>query len=59
MSLVGSLMMQLPDRAASGAGAGGGGGAAARAAARRERLLAKFVENEFEKTDRLMELLFR
>ena len=29
------------------------------APARRERLLAKFVEAEFEKTDRLMELFFR
>lgn len=33
-------------------------GGSGRAAARRERLLAKFVEAEFEKTDRLMELFF-
>ncbi|GLC46520.1 hypothetical protein PLESTM_001885000 [Pleodorina starrii] len=45
VSLVSSLVTQLP-----GVGRG---------ASRRERLLAKFVENEFEKTDRLMELLFR
>ncbi|EFJ40460.1 hypothetical protein VOLCADRAFT_69464, partial [Volvox carteri f. nagariensis] len=45
ISLVANLVTQLP---AVGRGAG-----------RRERLLAKFVENEFEKTDRLMELLFR
>ncbi|KAG2427002.1 hypothetical protein HXX76_012786 [Chlamydomonas incerta] len=45
VSLVASLMAQLP--------------ATGRGAARRERLLAKFVEAEFEKTDRLMELLFR
>ncbi|GIL93422.1 hypothetical protein Vretimale_6066 [Volvox reticuliferus] len=45
VSLVSNLVTQLP--------------AAGRGASRRERLLAKFVENEFEKTDRLMELLFR
>ncbi|KXZ43101.1 hypothetical protein GPECTOR_102g54 [Gonium pectorale] len=45
VSLLASLLLQLP--------------AAGRGASRRERLLAKFVESEFEKTDRLMELLFR
>ncbi|GLI67804.1 hypothetical protein VaNZ11_012092 [Volvox africanus] len=45
VSLVSNLVTQLPT--------------AGRGISRRERLLAKFVENEFEKTDRLMELLFR
>ncbi len=44
VSLLAGLLMQLPP--------GGRGGV------RRERVLSKFVENEFEKTDRLMELLF-
>ncbi|GFR50058.1 hypothetical protein Agub_g12199, partial [Astrephomene gubernaculifera] len=48
VSLLASMLSQLP---------GGGGGG--RGGSRRERLLAKFVEAEWEKTDRLMELMFR